>query len=153
MPARDGRECLPVWRPPHVAAPFTACSGSLEPLAADLGPLSAPLVRALATLGSIDLSLVRAVGSHLDATAILARARRGDVVSHALVTAADGGGALVARVKEATSSWVATDTTRVRTSGRSAGRVDGGLAAFVAGLALAGQATSAPEGVKVPTAG
>ncbi len=61
--------------------------------------------------------------------------------------------ALVARVKEATSSWVATDTTRVRTSGRSAGRADGGFAAFVTGLALAGQVSSAPPGVKVPTAG
>ncbi len=114
---------------------------SLEPLAADLGTRSAPLVRALATLGSIDLSLARAVEPHLDATAILAQARRegvdrpeplpaatwgvyaasppgahlqatevgsgerwtltgtkpwcslGDVVSHALVTAADGEGA------------------------------------------------------------
>ncbi len=49
---------------------------SLEPLATDLGTSSTPLIRALSTLGSVDLSTARAAEPHLDATAILAQARR-----------------------------------------------------------------------------
>lgn len=49
---------------------------SLEPLAGAVGTSSAPLFRALATLGSVDLTTARAVEPHLDATAILAQARR-----------------------------------------------------------------------------
>lgn len=45
--------------------------------------------------------------------------------------------AFVARVRDLTQRWVATDTTRVRTSGRSTSRVDGGFATFVAGLGSA----------------
>ncbi|MEO7421076.1 MAG: glycosyltransferase family A protein [Ornithinibacter sp.] len=41
---------------------------------------------------------------------------------------------LVARVRSATERWVATDTVRVRTSGRLSSRVQGGFATFLAQL-------------------
>ena len=44
---------------------------------------------------------------------------------------------LVGRVRGHTTSWVATDTTRVRTSGRSRSRVDGGFGSFVRELGSA----------------
>ncbi len=44
---------------------------------------------------------------------------------------------LVGRVRGCTTQWVATDTTRVRTSGRSRSRVEGGFGSFVHGLGSA----------------
>ena len=41
---------------------------------------------------------------------------------------------LVARLRDAGHPWVATDRCRVRTSGRTESRVDGGFATFLAGL-------------------
>lgn len=45
---------------------------------------------------------------------------------------------LVTRVRAAGHRWVATDRTRVSTSGRTASRVEGGFATFLAGLAAPG---------------
>lgn len=44
---------------------------------------------------------------------------------------------LVGRVRARTPRWVATDTTRVRTSGRSHNRVPGGFGGFIRGLGSA----------------
>ena len=41
---------------------------------------------------------------------------------------------LVERVRAVTDRWVATDTTRVLTSGRSRSRVDGGFAGYLRDL-------------------
>ena len=45
--------------------------------------------------------------------------------------------ALVAAVRALGRPWVATDTVRVRTSGRTVGRADGGFASYLAGLPTA----------------
>lgn len=45
---------------------------------------------------------------------------------------------LVGRVRDAGRAWVATDRVRVRTSGRSSSRVQGGFAGYLADLAGAG---------------
>ncbi|MEO7421083.1 MAG: acyl-CoA dehydrogenase [Ornithinibacter sp.] len=74
------------WGDPRLTAQARTATGdldqalcvarSLESLAEGLGTDSTPLIRALATLGSVDLSTARAAEPHLDATAILAQARR-----------------------------------------------------------------------------
>lgn len=52
---------------------------------------------------------------------------------------------LVERLRERTDRWIATDRTRVLTSGRAAGRARGGFADYLAGLAPALTPATAPQ--------